>query len=115
MKLEVDLNDRNQLIKMETELSTALEIIRSALSVHESKNDQVAASIQPDGYQMVHNAIATLPQEFNSSAIYEPMLASGMVREAVKAAIGRLVEERVIQVHVAGKGRRPTVYRKGSM
>lgn len=111
MKLEVDLNDKAQLLRMESELMRSLDLVKAALRQHESTPAPVAATPW-NADTIVAAAVNSQPEQFNGSDIYTPMLAQGISREVIKGALARLIASNVIRVHVAGKGRRPTVYQK---
>lgn len=111
MKLEVDLNDRAQLKRVESELERSLELIRAALKQHESTPAPTPTTLW-NADTIVSAAVNSQPDQFNGSDIYTPMLAQGISREVIKGALARLIASNVIRVHLAGKGRRPTVYQK---
>lgn len=123
MKLEIDLSDRNQLLRLRGELQRYLGIVEFALSD--------ATAIKPAGTlplpmtftngengsngtdSKVRKIIEILPKRFTSTDIYVRYGDdSKEKRGAIKASIKRAEDEGVIRVQQRGQGRRPTKYEK---
>ena len=72
----------------------------------------MAPGPESDVDSAVRRLIATLPNRFVSSGIYNATQLSGIERGALRGALARAVDDGIIQVAVPGKGRRPITYAK---
>jgi len=126
MKLEIDLSDQSQLIKLRNELQRYLGIVEFALSG--SVNAKPSGTLPlpmsfPNGENggarttdaTVRKIIDLLPKRFNSTDIYVRYGDDAKEkRGAIKASIRRAIDEDIIRVQQRGQGRRPTQFEKVS-
>lgn len=109
MNLQIDLNNRVQLLAQRKELQRWLEVVEFALSKLEPM--PVAPATNGTGEaNPILAAIAQAPARFKSSTIYNalPPTERNMAKDTLRSQVvaGKL------KVISAGKGRRPTLYEK---
>jgi len=126
MKLEIDLSDQTQLIKLRNELQRYLGIIEFALSGSASSKPIGTLPLPmsfPNGEngtprgtdEAVRKIIGTLGKRFTSTDIYIRYGDDAKEkRGAIKASLKRAEDDNLIRVHTRGQGRRPTQFEKVS-
>jgi len=109
MELDIDLNDRRQVLQARDDIARLIKIVDFAIE----NTPRIETRGLPLGDKFIWDIVETLPDRFSTTDIIVALGTIGKEKRGlVKCVLARAVQAKLIAVLVRGRGRRPTSYFK---